>query len=370
VIFAVGRREPDARPPSADGPVQVDLLSWPLVTRRIAVLVVGAVLLLAFGVVGAAVPVPYVAQVPGPTYNTLGSIGSTKIITVVGRPANRVEGNLNLTTVGVTRGRLSLVQAVRGWFARDVSVVPEDAVYPPDQSQQQTQQQNRQQFISSEQSAESAALAHLGYPDKVVVEGVSDGSPSAGKLREGDAVESVGGRPTPDTATLTTVLTAIPGGTAVPITYTRLGQQATTTVTTRRATDRAGSLLGLLVSDAPSAPFTVDIQVADVGGPSAGLMLTLGILDLVGDQDLTGGKVIAGTGTIDVSGKVGPIGGIQLKMVAAKGIGAHTFLTPAGNCAEAERAPQPGLTLAKVATLDDALTALADVRAGRTPPTC
>ena len=339
-------------------------------TRRIAVLVVGAVLLLATGLVGAVLPVPYVAQVPGPTYNTLGSIGTTKIITITGRPPNHVDGNLNLTTVGVTRGRLSLVQTLRGWFAKDVAVVPEDAVYPPDQTQQQTQKQNREQFLSSEQAAESAALGHLGYPVKVVVEGTTPGSPSAGKLAEGDAIESVGGRPTPDTATLTTALQSIPGGTAVPVTYTRLGQPGSTTVTTGTATDRSGSVLGILVSDAPSAPFDVNIQVADVGGPSAGLMLTLGILDLVGTTDLTDGKVVAGTGTIDEKGTVGPIGGIPLKMVAAKGIGAKTFLTPAANCAEAKKSPQPGLTLAKVATLDDALRALADVRAGRTPPTC
>jgi Lon-like protease len=340
------------------------------VTRRIAVLTVGAVLLLATGLVGAVLPVPYVAQVPGPTYNTLGSIDKTKIITIVGRTPNRVDGNLNLTTVGVTQGRLSLVQTVRGWFAKDVSVVPEDAVRPPGQSQQQTQQENRQQFLNSEQAAEAAALGHLGYPVKVVVEGITTGSAAGVKLEEGDALESVAGRPTPDAATLTSVLESIPGGTTIPVTYTRLGKPGSATITTKKATDRAGSLLGILVSDAPSAPFDVDINVADVGGPSAGLMLTLGILDLVGDTDLTGGKVIAGTGTIDEKGTVGPIGGIQLKMVAAKGIGATTFLTPAANCTEAAEAPQPGLTLAKVATLDDALTALADVRAGKTPPTC
>jgi PDZ domain-containing protein len=340
------------------------------VTRRSAVLVVGAVLLLAFGVTGAAVPVPYVAQVPGPTYNTLGDIDGTPIITLQGRAKNHVDGNLNLTTVGVSRGRLTLVQAVRGWFAKDVAVVPEEAVYPPNRTPQQTQQANRQQFLTSEQEAEAAALGHLGYPDKVVVQGFSPGSPSKGKLQEADAVDSVNGQATPDTDTLNKVLTAIPGGSSVTIGYTRLGKPGTTTVTTKAATDRKGSLLGILVVQAPSAPFDVDIHVADVGGPSAGLMLTLGILDLVGDTDLTGGKVVAGTGTIDADGKVGPIGGIQLKMVAAHDIGAKMFLTPADNCSEAQRAPQPGLTLAKVASLDDALTALQDWRAGKTPPTC
>jgi PDZ domain-containing protein len=340
------------------------------VTRRSAVLVVGAVLLLAFGVTGAAVPVPYVAQVPGPTFNTLGDIDGTPIITVTGRTRNHTDGHLNLTTVGVSSGRLTLVQAIRGWLARDIAVVPEEVVYPPNQTPQQTQEANRQQFLTSQQEAESAALGHLGYPKKVVVQGLSSHSPSKGKLEEGDAIDSVDGRATPDTDALNRVLTSIPGGSAVTIGYTRLGKPGTATVTTKAATDRKGSLLGVLVADAPFAPFDVDIHVADVGGPSAGLMLTLGILDLVGDTDLTGGKVIAGTGTIDPAGKVGPIGGIQLKMVAAHDIGAKLFLTPADNCSEAEQAPQPGLTLAKVTDLDDALTALQDWRAGQQPPTC
>jgi Lon-like protease len=340
------------------------------VTRRIAVLVVGAVLLLAFGLVGAAVPVPYVAQVPGPTYNTLGSIDGTKIITVRGHRLNHVDGHLNLVTVGVSRGRISLVQAVRGWFDPEVAVVPEEAVYPTNQTPSQTQQQNRQEFLTSEQAAEAAALGHLGYPDKVVVQDFSAGSPSKGKLQESDAIVAVDGRPTPNIDTLNKVLTAIPGGTTVMVTYARLGRPGTASITTKSAKDRTGALLGILVSDQPYAPFDVDIHVADVGGPSAGLMLTLGILDLVGKQNLTGGKIVAGTGTIDQKGAVGPIGGIQLKMVAAHGIGATMFLTPAQNCAEAEQAPQPGLTLAKVSNLDDALTALSDLRAGRTPPTC
>jgi PDZ domain-containing protein len=259
---------------------------------------------------------------------------------------------------------------VRGWFSRDVSVVPYDAVYPPDQTQQQTQQSNRQEFLTSEQAAEAAALGHLGYPEKVVVEGVSSGAAAAGVLQEGDAIDSVDGKPTPTTDALTSVLQAIPGGTTVPVAYTRLGQARTGTLTTKASTSRAGSLLGILVSDAPSAPFLVHIDVAQVGGPSAGLMLTLGVLDLVGGTDLTAGKVIAGTGTIDQNGTVGPIGGIQLKEVAAKGIGATVFLTPADNCTEAAAAPQPGLRLAKVRTLADALTALQDVRAGKTPPLC
>jgi PDZ domain-containing secreted protein len=340
------------------------------VTRRIAVLSVGAVLLLLFGVLGTTVPVPYVAQVPGPTYNTLGDIEGEPIIVVEGRDRNETEGNLNLTTVGVSRGGLSLVQAVRGWFDDEVAVVPEEAVYPPDRSEAETRRVNREAFLTSEQAAESVALGELGYPEKVVVRNVPEESPSEGRLEEGDALETVAGRPVPDSEVLGDVLTGIPAGTEVEVSYTRLGEPGSTTVTTRAADEREGSLLGVSVLDQPAAPFDVDIQVADVGGPSAGLMLTLGILDLVGDEDLTGGKVVAGTGTIALDGKVGPIGGIALKMVAARDIGAELFLVPADNCAEAAAAPDAGVPMARVATLDDALEALADLRAGRTPEGC
>ncbi|SDL57419.1 PDZ domain-containing protein [Geodermatophilus siccatus] len=335
-----------------------------------AVLSVGVVLLVVFGVLGAAVPVPYVAQVPGPTFDTLGEVEGEPIISVEGRDRNEAEGELVLTTVGVSRAGLSLVEAVQGWFDSEVSVVPEETVYPPGRSEQETRDANRQAFLTSEEAAEAAALAQLGYPVKVAVRGLSDDSPAEGRLQEGDAIESVGGRPTPDLATLDAVLRSIPGGTTVPVAYTRLGQPGTATVTTRAADDREGSLLGVLVREQPTAPFDVDIAVEDVGGPSAGLMLTLGILDLVGDTDLTGGATVAGTGTIDANGRVGPIGGIQLKMIAAEEIGAELFLVPADNCADALAAPQPGLTLARVSDLDQAMTALEDFRAGRTPQTC
>jgi PDZ domain-containing protein len=340
------------------------------VSRRSAVLVTGAVLLFVFGVVGALLPVPYVAQVPGPTFNTLGDIDGEPIIAVEGRERNETSGNLNLTTVGVPRNALTLIGAVQGWFDSEVTVVPRESVYPSGQTEEETLQQNREAFLTSEQSARMAALAELGFPEKVVVQDLVEDSPSEGRLEAGDALESVGGTPTPDTAALTAALSAIPPGSSVPVTYTRLGQPGSATVTTAAAAQGGGSALGVLVLESPYAPFTVDVRVDDVGGPSAGLMLTLGILDLVGDTDLTEGAVVAGTGTITEDGTVGPIGGIPLKLVSAREIGAELFLVPADNCAEAARNAQPGLLLARVGSLDDALTALDDLREGRTPAAC
>ncbi|WP_369131082.1 YlbL family protein [Modestobacter roseus] len=339
-------------------------------SRRTTVLVAGSVLLLVFGGLGSLLPVPYVAQVPGPTYNTLGEIDGTPIISVTGREENETSGNLNLTTVGVPSGPLTLVGAVQGWFDDEVTVVPREQVYPSGQSEEETRQQNRQAFLTSEQSARGAALGELGYPAEVVVQALPEDSPAEGTLQAGDAVQAVDGTPTPDFDTLSAVLEAIPPGTEVQVEYTRLGVEESGTVTTMAATEGEGSALGINVLEIPNAPFEVDIQVDDVGGPSAGLMLSLGIIDLVGDTDLTGGAVVAGTGTIDVEGNVGPIGGIPLKLVSAREIGAELFLVPSANCAEALANAQPGLPMAEVATLDDALQALADLRAGRTPDPC
>jgi Lon-like protease len=343
------------------------------VTRRIAVLTTGVVLLVLFGLLGTTLPVPYVGQVPGPTYNTLGDIDGEPVISVDGRDRNSVTGNLNLTTVGIVgrkRGGLSLVQAIRGWFDDEMAVVPKESVYPPDRSPEEYSEIIRQQFLTSEQAAQFVALGHLGYPVKVVVQGFAQGSPSEDALEEGDALEAVDGRPVPDVDALDAALSAIPGGSDVTVSYTRLGEPGTATVRTKSAEDGEGSLLGITILEQPSAPFDVDIQVEDVGGPSAGLMLTLGILDLVGDDDLTGGAVVAGTGTIDADGNVGPIGGITLKMVAAADIDAELFLVPAGNCEEALGVADPDFPLARVANLDDALDALADFDAGRTPEPC
>ena len=339
-------------------------------SRRTTVLVTGTVLLLFFGVLGALLPVPYVAQVPGPTYNTLGDIDGTPIIEVTGRERNETSGNLNLTTVGIPQGPLTLVGAVQGWFDSEVTVVPREQVYPSGKSVEQTQQENRQAFLTSEQAARGAALTELGYPEKVVVQELVEDSPSDGQLEAGDAIEAVAGTPTPDQEALAAVLAAVPPGTAVPVDYTRLGTPGSVTVTTGPAAEGDGSALGVIVLQTAYAPFDVSIEVADVGGPSAGLMLTLGIIDLVGDTDLTEGAVVAGTGTIDGEGVVGPIGGIPLKMIRARDIGAELFLVPADNCAEAVANAQPGLPMAKVADLDDALAALEDLRAGETPPSC
>ncbi|WP_340564119.1 S16 family serine protease [Streptomyces sp. GSL17-111] len=115
----------------------------------------------------------------------------------------------------------------------------------------------------------------------------------------------------------------------------------------------------------------VTVRLDEIGGPSAGLLFALGIVDtLDGDGSLTGGRTVAGTGTIAASGRVGPVGGVPLKTQAARRDGATVFLVPRAECAAAAAEAPPGLRLIPVGTLDDALDALADLRADRPTPTC
>jgi len=339
------------------------------VSRRLGTLAVGALLLIALATGGSLLPVPYVALGPGPTYNTLDSIDGRQIITVTGREPNPSTGKLSLTTVAVSDG-LELFRAIEGWVDSEESVVPREEVYPPDQTDEQIDQANREDFLNSQNSAEAAALGELGYPMKVVVVEIPDGSPSEGVLRPGDAIESVNGTAIGDPDTLIGILEGLPPGADVTVEFSRGESDRSETVTTTEAQDRDGAALGVAISYERKAPFDVEINVANVGGPSAGLMLTLGILDLVGDTDLVDGLFVAGTGTITAEGEVGPIGGVRLKTIAASDLGADAFLVPDGNCAEAMENAPDGLPLVSVSTLDDALDALEDLRDGRTPPLC
>ena len=342
-------------------------------SRRVLTLITGAVLLLALLVGGSQLPVPYAELGPGPTLDTLGVDQSgQQIIQLTGKDAAKTTGHLNLTTVSV-RDRLDLLAAMRGWLDPERAVVPREEIFPPGQTQQQTDQKNTQDFVTSQNSAELAALAYLDQT-KIVITQVAGDSPSHGKLAAKDTITSVQGTAVGDVADLGKVLGATKPGTTVTVDYLRGGKPGSARITTTKGTDEDGdtrAVLGVGVSLESTAPFKVKIALDDrIGGPSAGLMFALGILDKLGPTDLTGGRFIAGTGTIDVTGDVGPIGGIPLKLIAAKDKGATAFLVPSGNCAEASRNPPAGLDLIKVDTLSGAVNALGALRADKPTPHC
>jgi PDZ domain-containing protein len=335
--------------------------------RRGVTVLLGALVtaLLSIGVLAA--PIPYVVLGPGPTVNTLGKEKDKEVIQVSGREVSTSAGQLRLTTVGV-QPDVKLLSAIAGWFSDDEAVVPRELVYPPGETQQEVEERNAEDFKVSQTSAETAALRELGFPVRVVVKTVAADGPSAGVLKPGDVVTSVDGQPVPVAAKLTELIRAKPAGSRLAIGYTRDGAATTASVTSREQDGRPR--IGIEIEQQQPHPFTIKIDLEDIGGPSAGLMFALGIVDKLTPEDLTGGRIIAGTGTIDDEGRVGPIGGIAQKLVGAKNAGATVFLTPADNCAEAKSNAQPDLPLAKVSTLDDALAALKAVRDGAQPSLC
>jgi PDZ domain-containing protein len=339
--------------------------------RRGWTVLIGTVLVAGLTFAALWIPVPYVTLGPGPTVDTLGRSGGKQIITVTKGTAYRPDGQLRLVTVSVTTG-LDLGSALYYWVSGDYAVVPTDAVYPPNQSQEQTDKQEQQQFQDSQSAAETAALHELKCPTVVTVASVEDGAPADGKLKPGDAITTLDGKAVTSAEQLVGLVQAKQPGAAETIGYQRDGKPGSVAITTGKG-DGGKAKLGIgtgLGIDQAKCPYQVKVDLGDIGGPSAGLMFALGIIDTLSPGNLTGGKVIAGTGEIDAAGKVKPIGGIQEKMIAAKRDHAAYFLSPADNCKDARSAVPAGLRLAKVGSLRDALTALADIRAGRTPPPC
>jgi Lon-like protease len=330
---------------------------------------VGAVLVVVLTVLVGRATVPYVQLEPGPTYDTLGQDeNGREIIVVSGAPVSKSNGQLRFVTVGV-QPRLTLLQALIGWWRDDEAVVPRELIYPPDQSEKEVEKRNAEDFANSGTAAEAAALAELGYKMQISVKSVADNSPASGKLQAGDVIESVDGVAVDAAEKLLQEIRGKPVGTKLAFGVVRKGDKLTVQISTVAGEDGVPRV-GFTPELTSSAPFTLDIPIDNIGGPSAGLMLALGIVDKIKSEDLTGGKVIAGTGTIDAAGAVGAIGGVPQKLVAAREAGAIFFLTPKDNCAEAVANAQPGLPLVRVGSLDEALTALEAIRAGRQPQLC
>lgn len=340
------------------------------VNRRILTLVVALVPIVVFGVLLAVVTVPFVSLGPGPTFDTLGEVDGKQVVQIEGTQTHPTTGHLNMTTVS-QRDDLTLGEAMSLWISGQEQLVPRDLIYPPGKSRDEVDQANNADFKTSEDSAQYAALGYLKYPEAVTIASVTDPGPSAGKLKAGDAIDAVDRTPVANVEQFTSLLKKTKPGQVVSIDYRRKNEPAgVTEITLGTNKDRDYGFLGVAVLDAPWAPFTVDFNLANIGGPSAGLMFSLAVVDKLTTGDLAGSTFVAGTGTITVDGKVGPIGGITHKMAAARAAGASVFLVPAKNCYEAMSDIPSGLKLVKVETLGSAVDALHAMTSGAATPSC
>jgi PDZ domain-containing protein len=342
-------------------------------SSRGATLGVSLALAVVLGAGGSQLHVPYVGLGPGPVYNTLGVTDGHKLIQVPADRDHPATGELDLTTVNVYP-ELTLGDAIVKWFDHRFAVVPRDVIYPPGQSQQQSDAETRKEMAESQQHAVTAALCELGTPvtARVVVDELAAGGPAekAG-LKVNDVLTTIDGQAVDSVCTLRRLVGLRKPGDVIAVGYRRGSADAVAQVRTEPGKttgsgDRPVLGVGLGERD-PHPPFKVTIALNDVGGPSAGLMFALGIYDRLTPGDLTGGHIVAGTGSIDDDGAVGPIGGIQQKLIAAREHGAVYFLTPAGNYDDARRAVPRGLRLVRVATMRDALNALKAIATGGRP---
>jgi PDZ domain-containing protein len=342
-------------------------------SSRGATLGVSLALAVALGVGGSEMTVPYVGLGPGPIYDTLGTDEQGRSLIQV--PADRdhpAKGELNLTTVNVY-ARLTLRDAISKWFDRRFAVVPRDVVFPPGQTIEESDEETKKEMAESQQHAVTAALCALGTPvtGRVVIESVGDRSAAekAG-IKPDDVITAVDGQAVDSLCTFRRLVALRRPGDAVGLRYRRGKAEHDTTARTDASEhgEYGQPLLGVGLRELDQKPpFPVTIALNDVGGPSAGLMFALGIYDRLTPGDLTGGNVIAGTGTIDDDGAVGAIGGIQQKLVAAREHGARWFLTPDGNYDDALAAAPDGLRLVRVRTLKDGVDALTAIAGGRDP---
>lgn len=360
--------------PVADAPPVPD--ERPRATPRALVLAIGMLLTSALAGVLVVLPAPYAVTSPGPTRDVLGEADGTPLIQVEGAQTYPSSGELRLTTISGTGGPgyPSYVSTVlRGWVSGTSVVRPVEEVFPQDATQEEIDESNTELMVTSQETATVAALTELGYevPATLVVAGTVEGTDAEGKLEEGDVLTAMDGEALPDYQTLVGRLEDITPGGVVALTVTRHSQPVEVEVTTGERED-GGAQIGVYVNPSFDLPVDVTISIDGIGGPSAGTMFALGIVDLLTPEDEADGEVIAGTGTIDVTGAVGPIGGIRQKLAGAERDGAAWFLAPADNCDEVVGHVPDGLRVVRVATLHEAREAMTAIGADAADdlPTC
>jgi PDZ domain-containing protein len=337
----------------------------------VASFVVVAVLAL----VGGFVKVPYVSIGPGPTYNTLGSVDGQIVIEVNGTKTYKTSGQLRMTTVSIN-DEVTLFDALGKWVSGRYALAPRDEYFAPGQTQEDLERENTKMFQDSQSSAETAALRLLDNPVKVIAQEITRDAPADKVLQPGDRLWEVNGQPINVQEDVRKALQGTKPGQTVSITFQHENEaKKTVDVKLGKASDfgsdnRQEGFLGLAPADRADVKFETTIHLEDVGGPSAGLIFALAIVDTLTSGEMEDGRTIAGTGAIDVKGNVQPIGGIPFKLIAAHEDGATTFLVPADNCAEAKSNAPDGMDLVKVETLAGAVEALKDLDEGRTPPHC
>jgi len=334
--------------------------------RRRVWFVLGAVVaFLTLGTLAAAfVQVPYFLLAPGSVRSTEG------LVTVEGAPSYEANGQIDFTTVSVKKA--TALQALVGWLDPTVSVVDEDTILGG-QSQDENRERNLQEMADSKEIATAVALKALGYEvneqgSGALIVNVAADVPAASTLQRGDVVVAADGQPVLLSSDLVDAVATLRPGDIIMLGVQRSPEHTEDVAIelVARPDDPERAMLGVSLETFRlryEFPFDVQIDSGAVGGPSAGLAFTLGVIDVLTPDSLTGGLRVATTGTMDSSGAVGRVGGVQQKTVAVRRAGATLFLVPSHEYDEALKYAGD-MQVESVDTLDDALRVLSSVGGG------
>lgn len=321
------------------------------------------------------VGLPYVVMSPGPATNILGNIDGKPLLAVEGATTYPTTGRLDFTTVSVDGGpgvTITVYDVARAWLSDSEEVLRVDDVFPPDSSQEEVEEEGAAEMAGSQSVATATALRAMGreVEQTVLISDVFEGGPSQGLLEPGDVLVSVGDAEASSSDAVRAAVQRTEPGDTVPVVVLREGEERTVAV--RTAESARGTVIGVGLRLDYDLPVDVSLRTGNVGGPSAGLMFSLAIYDVLTPGELTGAKEIAGTGTMEDDGTVGPIGGIRQKLVGAQAAGADFFLAPADNCSDVAGHVPDGLRVVRVATFDEGLAAVRGIASGDAAslPTC
>jgi PDZ domain-containing secreted protein/Zn-dependent protease len=297
---------------------------------------------------------PLAVLAPGASFDVVGDIRVSGIRT------DHVHGKYLLTSVAVDQPNgFGLLASV----FRSRELVPISQLVPRNTSPEKFFAEQKKMFEQSELIAAGAAAKAAGMPVKLSGRGakiiaVVPGAPGARVLAKDDVIVAIDGNPVSIAEDIGAVIRSRPAGTTFTFTIERNGRTITVKARSRTGLVQQGPAIGIATETRDlnvRLPFKVSFRQRDIGGTSAGLAYSLAIYDMIKSGDLAHGRAVAATGTIDVDGHVGPIGGVREKAVAAKAAGARIFLVPNE---ELSGAHGSGLETHGVGTLQDAIALL------------
>ena len=350
--------------------------------RRVLTLVTALVLLAGLGYGSLHLPMPYLVAAPGVTLNTLGEQEDGEpIIGIEGADDYEHDGSLSMVTVQYAGGpehRLNLFSLVTAWISPSEAVLPEELLFPAGRSQEEVTERQTVQMNDSQTDATAAALNQLNIDYEaipVVADAVED-MPAEGVVEAGDVVVAVDGERVPTGTTgedpeelvgsafVVERVGSRGAGDPVELLLDRDGEEIEVEIETVEG-ENGSAAVGILIADDMDFPVDIDITVGEIGGPSAGMMFALGIIDRLSEESITGGARVAGSGTIGSDGQVGGVSGIPQKMVSAQRDGAEYFFVAADSCSQVSQSAAYGeLDVVRVETLTDAMDALEVIREG------